>query len=127
MNFLDKLVDHIESSMTLYSPIRVGMLGTGNSIAIRPTPGSMPSGYLNGDRLRPFSFQVLAQHTDPQVAYYTLEEIADLLDAVNADISGDGYVMVRCELYIAPNFVEVTDQGLHIYTALFEAELLKEV
>jgi len=127
MNFLDKLVDHIESSMTLYSPIRVGMLGTGNSIAIRPTPGSMPSGYLNGERLRPYSFQVLAQHTNPQVAYYTLEEIADLLDAIDADISGDGYVMVRCELYTAPNFVEVTDQGLHIYTALFEAELLKEV
>ena len=39
MNFLDKLVDHIESSLTMYSPIRVGMLGTGNSIAIRPTPG----------------------------------------------------------------------------------------
>mgnify|MGYP001949236914 CR=1 FL=1 len=127
MNFLDKLVDHIESSMTLYSPIRVGTLGTGNSIAIRPTTGTMPSGYLNGERLRPYSFQVLAQHTNPQVAYYTLEEIADLLDAADADISGDGYVMVRCELYTAPNFVEVTEQGFHIYTALFEAELLKEV
>jgi len=127
MNFLDKLVDHIESSMTLYSPIRVGMLGAGNSIAIRPTPGSMPSGYLNGERLRPYSFQVLAQHTDPQTAYHTLEQIADLLDATDAGISGDGYVMVRCELYTAPNFVEITDQGLHIYTALFEAELLKEV
>ena len=127
MNFLDKLVDHIESSLTMYSPIRVGMLGTGNSIAIRPTPGSMPSGYLNGGRLRPFSFQVLTQHSDPQTAYYTLEEIADLLDATDASISGEGYVMVRCELYTAPNFVEVTDQGLHIYTALFEAELLKEV
>ena len=127
MNFLDKLVDHIESSLTLYSPIRVGMLGAGNSIAIRPTPGSMPSGYLNEGRLRPYSFQVLAQHTDPQIAYYTLEEIADLLDATDADISGDGYVMVRCELYTAPNFVEVTEQGFHIYTALFEAELLKEV
>src|SRR5690606_24125027 len=114
MNVLDKLVDHIESSLTLYSAIRVGMLGTGNSIAIRPTPGSMPSGYLIGDRLRPFSFQVLTQHTDPQVAYYALEDIAGLLDATDADISGAGYVMVRCELYTAPNFVEVTDQGLHI-------------
>lgn len=127
MNFLDKLVDHIEDSLTLYSSIRVGVLGTGNSIAIRPTPGSMPSGYLNGERLRPYSFQVLTQHTDPQVAYYALEEIADLLDATDASISGEGYVMVRCELYTTPNFVEVTDQGLHIYTALFEAELLKEV
>lgn len=127
MNFLDKLVDHIESSLTLYSPIRVGMLGTGNSIAIRPTPGSMPSGYLNGDRLRPFSFQVLTQHTDPQVAYYTLEEITDLLDAMDVAIQGDGYTMVSCAVYTSPNFVEVTDQGLHIYTALFEAELLKEV
>jgi len=127
MNFLGKLVDHIESSLTLYSPIRVGMLGAGNSIAIRPTPGSMPSGYLNGDRLRPFSFQVLTQHADPQVAYYALEDIADLLDATDVDISGEGYVMVRCELYTAPNFVEVTERGFHIYTALFEAELLKEV
>src|SRR5690606_27091403 len=127
MNFLDKLVDHIESSLTMYSPIRVGMLGTGDSIAIRPTPGSMPSGYLNGGRLRPFSFQVLTQHSDPHTAYYTLEEIADLLDATAACISGGGYGMVRCELYPAPKFVEVTGQGLQIYTALFEAELLKEV
>src|SRR5690554_7402385 len=127
MNFLDKLVDHVESSLTLYTPIGVGMLGAGNSNAIRPTPGSMTSGYLNGRRLRPYSFQVLTQHTDPQIAYYTLEEIADLLGDTDASISGGGYVMVRCELYTAPNFVEVTDQGLHIYTALFEAELLKEV
>src|SRR5690554_8053577 len=125
MNFLDKLVDHIESSLTLYSSIRVGMLGTENSIAIRPTPGSMPSGYLNGGRLRPFSFQLLTQHSDPQTAYYTLEEIADLLDATDADINGEGYVMVRCEPYTAPTLVEVTDHGPPLYTALFEAPLSK--
>src|SRR5690606_3682225 len=114
MNFLDKLVDHIESSMTLYSPIRVGMLGTGNSIAIRPTPRSMPSGYVNGDRRRSYSFLGRRWHTDQQMSYYTLEKIVDLRDVVNADSIGDGYVMVGCVLYSAPNFVEVSDQGLHI-------------
>src|SRR5690606_40933139 len=117
---------HVTGVQTCALPI-LGMLGAGNSIAIRPTPGSMPSGYLNGERLRPYSFQVLAQHTNPQTAYHTLEQIADLLDATDAGISGDGYVMVRCELYTAPNFVEITDQGLHIYAALFEAELVMEV
>jgi len=127
MDFLDKIVDHIETNLGLYSPIRVGILGPQNSIAIRPTPGSLPDGYLNGDRIRGFSFQILTQHENPHTAYTTLEEITDLLDAMDVDIQGDGYTMVQCAVYTAPNFVEVTPQGYHIYTALFEAELLKEV
>src|SRR5690554_7104010 len=75
MDFLDKIVDHIETNLGLYSPIRIGILGPQNSIAIRPTPGSLPDGYLNGDRIRGFSFQILTQHENPHTAYTTLEEI----------------------------------------------------
>lgn len=119
---MDQLIDYIESNLSLFVPIRVGMLGTGRSIALRPTPGTAPEGYLNGDRLRHFSFQVLVQHDDPKTAYDTIEAIADLLDAAELPVNG----AIKCEIYTPPNFVEVTEQGFHVYTALFEAEILKE-
>lgn len=132
MDFLDRVMDYLEANLSLYAPIRVGILGDGDSIAIRPTPGMPPQGYLTGDRLRVYSFQVLTQHQKPNIALGTLEAIAQALSGLEngAITSSDGsFSFVSCEVYTQPNFVEVTSQGVHVYTAIFHAELLvtKEV
>lgn len=129
MDFLDRMMDYIEANVSLYKPMRVGILGDGDSIAIRPTPGTPPNGYLARDRLRNYPFQVLTQHSNAGVAYQTLETITNVIDGLEngAIVSSDGsFVFVRCEVYTTPNFVEVTSQGHHVYTAIYQAELYIE-
>ncbi len=129
MDFLDRMIDYIEANVSLYKPMRVGILGDGDSIAIRATPGDPPDGYLAGDRLRNYPFQILAQHSSANTAYQTLETITKAIDGLGygAITSSDGsFVFVKCEVYTSPNFVEVTSKGLHVYTAIYQAELLIE-
>lgn len=40
MDFPDRLIDHIERNMNLYSTILIPMLQEGNSIALTPIPSS---------------------------------------------------------------------------------------
>lgn len=129
MDFLDRVIDYIEANVSLYAPMRVGILSDDDSIAIRPTPSTPPEGYLIGDRARNFPFQVLTQHSQANISYQTLEAITEALDGLRneAITSSDGsFVFVKCEVYTGPNFVEVTSRGKHIYTAIFQAELLIE-
>lgn len=128
MDFLDRVCDYLEQNLSLYTKIRVGILGSGDSIAIRPTPGMPPQKYLTGDRVRTYAFQVLTQHQSPKVALETLEAITRALQSLEngAIVSQDGsFVFVSCEAYTQPNFVEVTSQGTHVYSAIFYAEIFQ--
>lgn len=128
MDFLDRLLDKVETDNELFVPfIAVGSLNDGNSIALRQTPSSPNGRYYNGDRVDEFSFQLLVKHQNAQTAINTTQTITDYLDSLTDVQSGDGsFVLQNIEVTTLPNWVETTSSKEEVYTALFTALLLKE-
>lgn len=129
MDFLNSAKQYIEQNMTLFrSPISAGLLRDGDDIAIRPTPSTPPTRYMEGSKTINFQFQILVQHASNRIAYDTCQSIEMYLDGLQkgAIASSDGsFTFNKCEVYTTTNFVEKTSKG-HIYTAMFQAELLIE-
>lgn len=127
MDFLDRLIDYIESSVDLGPTIRVGKLSLeGSSISIRPTPSSMVDRYVDKDKTREYSFQVLMKDPNQFKVISKLDEITSLLDGIGhreITSNNNSFKLVKCEVYTLPNYVEETEHEEYIYTALFRAEL----
>lgn len=127
MDFLNKLMDFIEDELFLDVPVLPGKLEEeSQAIAIRPTPAGVDSRYLDKDKTHEFSFQVLSKDPNHMKALKVLYDITGLLDGLSngAIKSADGsFSFVKCEAYVFPNYVETTEHGETIYTALFTAEL----
>lgn len=127
MDFLDRLIDYIESNIVLSSSIIIGNLdGESESISIRPTPSNTISEYLDRDRTYEYSFQILYKHPHAIEVEKILYEITDLLDFMTSDdlISESGsFNLINCKPYVYPNYVETTDHNEVIYTAMYVAEI----
>ena len=125
MDFLNSVKVYLENELNLFaSVIQVGNLLDDNSIAIRPVPSGPVSLKLNGSKTRTYQFQILTKHSNTRMAYDDLEKINDLLDQNKAVTSSDGsFNLINIETYTSPNWVERTDKGQHIFTALYQAEL----
>lgn len=125
MDFLDRLIDFIEEHVYLDRHIRVGVLGSDkNSISIRPSPSQNTDRYGDGVAYE-FNFQITMKGEMPHTLN-KMYEITTLLDGLShSDItsSNDSFKLIRCEVSTRPNWVEETDRGNHMYTALFNAEL----
>ena len=128
MDFLDKCKQYIEDNLNLFvDHINVGLLRDGNDVAIRATPGNPPERYMDDSHIYNYQYQVLVKHQSPREAYDTAREIEFLLDGLKKDaITGDGFTFIKSDVYTPANFVEHTSTGEHIYTAMFQAELLRE-
>jgi hypothetical protein len=129
MDFIFRLRDYLESNVTLNAPVAAGTLTTKpKSVAIRETPGSIPSRYIDKGKIYEFNFQVLVKDPDFVTASNTCHAINDKLDGLpnGSIVSQDGsFIFVTCQTYTTPNWVEQNEHGEHIYTALFAAELEK--
>ena len=127
MDFLEQVKSYIENNVTLYkTPLSVSMLQPGNDIAIRSTPGSPSDRYVTGNKTHSFQFQILTKHKTDKTAYDAIQTITDELDSLTngAIISGDGsFILNKCEVYTLPNFIEQTEHGESIYSAMFQAEI----
>lgn len=127
MDFLDRLIDYIESNVTLDSVLRVGKLSLDSkSISIRPTPSSMIDRYVDKDKTREYSFQILMKDPNQFKVISKMDKITSLLDGIDhREIvsSNNSFKLVKCEVYTLPNYVEETEHEEYIYTALFRAEL----
>ena len=127
MDFLDRLIDYIESKISLDSDLRVGKLSPeSKSISIRPTPSSMVDRYVDKDKTREYSFQILVKDPNQVKVINKLDEITSLLDGIDhREIisNNNSFKLIKCEVYTLPNYVEETEHEEYIYTALFRAEL----
>ena len=127
MDFLDRLIDYIESNISLDSVLRVGKLSLDSkSISIRPTPSSMVNRYVDKDKTREYSFQILMKDPNQFQVISKMDEITSLLDGIDhREIvsNNDSFKLVKCEAYTLPNYVAETEHEEYIYTALFRAEL----
>lgn len=127
MDFLDRLMDFIEEHVTLNAELKSGKLDEEeHAITIMPTPSSMGARFMDKGKTHEYSFQVLAKDPDQVAVRRILYEITSLLDGLsNSAIKSenDSYIFVKSEVYVLPHYVETTDQGNYIYTAMFTAEL----
>ncbi|MFB4164804.1 minor capsid protein [Alteribacillus sp. JSM 102045] len=127
MDFLAQMKSYIEDSVQLYkTPLSVSMLKDGNDIAIRTAPGSAADRYVSGQKTHSFQFQILTRHETDKTAYDALQDITNEIDGLtNGTITScnGSFIFNQCEVYTLPNFVEETDHGESIYTAMFRAEI----
>lgn len=127
MDFLDRLLDYIEDRIDLEKPFSVGKLGTeSGSISLRQTPAGSLDRYADGDETFEYSFQITMKGEDQFKVIAKLNEITKLLNGLsNSAIKSenDSFIFVKCEVNVRPNWVEETERGNHMYTALYTAEL----
>ncbi|WP_161491008.1 minor capsid protein [Anoxybacillus sp. UARK-01] len=126
MDFLARVKDYLAANIELNAPITTPILSVdSSSIAIRQTPSSINSRYVEG-KITNFSFQVLVKDTSHVKAYNTIQAVFKALDGLpkGSITSYDGsFSFIKCECTTLPNFVEKTDKNEYIYTAIFQSEL----
>lgn len=126
MDFIARIKDYLTNNVSLSAPITTPLLSVDpKSIAIRQTPSSMNSRYVDGKTLN-FSFQLLVKDNSNLTAYNTIQAIFMALDGLpkgSINSNDDSFIFIKCECSTLPNFVEKTDKNEFIYTALFRAEL----
>lgn len=126
MDFLDRLLDFIESKVDLDAPFSVGRLGTSeNAYALRPSPSSPISRSLDKGKTYEYAFQILIKGTNQFKVIREMHEITKILDGLSnsAIQSEDGsFIFVKCEVYNYPSYLE-EDRDTTTWTAQFVAEL----
>lgn len=127
MDFLDRLINYIEKQVVMNAIMKIGRLDQNSSAAsIRQTPSGISGRFFDGGKTSEFSFQVLVKDSNHLKVINTLQQITDELDGLSnsaIESENDSFSFIKCEVYVNPNYVEETDHGEYIYTALFTAEL----
>lgn len=124
MDFLDRMLDKLETDVELFTFVKRGMLAEGNSIAVRPIPAPPNTTYLSNERIDNYSFQFLVRNKDVLLAEKTIESISEYLRNETAIESQDGsFTFVKLDITTMPNWVGMSEREEHEYTALFQAEL----
>lgn len=124
MDFLDRMLDKLESDVTLFTFVRKGLLAEGNSIAVRQTPTPPNTTYLDKNRIDNYGFQFLVRHKDVLTAENTIQSIYEYLCNRTDIESQDGsFKLVKIDVSTMPNWVGMSEREEHEYTAIFQAEL----
>ncbi|MER2057244.1 MAG: minor capsid protein [Niallia sp.] len=124
MDFLDRMLDKLESDVTLFTFVRKGLLAEGNSIAVRQTPTPPNTAYLDKNRIDNYGFQFLVRHKDVLTAENTIQSIYEYLCNKTDIESQDGsFKLVKIDVSTMPNWVGMSEREEHEYTAIFQAEL----
>lgn len=123
MEFLDDLMDYIDNNIDMGEGITIKMplLDENDSVAIRLLPSEL-NDYIVGSTFNK-SFQLLTKYKDQRKAIQVLEDITAAFHGKANIIHGDSYEVVSMECTTSTNWVETTDEGFYIYTALFNAEI----
>ncbi|CAI6304884.1 minor capsid protein [Bacillus sp. PS93] len=128
MDFPDRLIDHIERNMNLYSTILIPMLQEGNSIALTPIPSSDAENvyYMDGSIEKTYRFQILVKHKQQFVGYNSLLQIGEFLSGLQEDevqSSDNSFEFIKCNVSATPNFLGKSEQQEYVYASTFDAEL----
>lgn len=123
--FLDEVRAYLQANTTFEGAIKLSGTLDGSlksTVSIRSTPGRMGARYLQG-KDQGVSFQILAKDPSETVVAKLMDELANLCENLTKqDIPN----LVKCEIYVTPNFVEKTATNETIYQAMFNAEITKE-
>lgn len=121
MDLLDRLLDKLEEQ-SLFSSISVDvLLADDNTIALRQTPSSPLTRFLDNSKDDEFSFQIIVKNADQKTSIDTLQSIKEVLEKLNDLQSLDNsFTFIKCETYVNPTLVEKDSRGSYIYTALFK-------
>ena len=127
MNFLDAVMDYMDNQIDLGKNetqdvfATMPHLGEENSVAVRLIP-SAPIDYIAGF-IYEVGFQVLVKNKNQIKAITVATDIFTDLHHGQAQIAGEGFRCISVACTTLPNWVETTEDGYHIYTALFKAEI----
>ena len=125
MDLLDRVMDYLESNVNLNASITPALLGSGSSIALRLTPGSINTRFIEGFNAD-IGFQILAQDANHLRCIGVIEDIFRALEGLSKNdlvSQNNSFKLVSLKCTTLPNFVEKTEKGLFVYTALFSAEI----
>lgn len=127
MDFIDRLLDYLETNMNLFTKFSVDFLPSSNqAITIRRTPSAPLTRYLDNSRDDVLSFQILVKHKKQTEAINTLQSIITTLEGLEEGAiqsQNNSFEFLKCELYTSLTLVEKDEKGCFIYTALFNTTL----
>ncbi|WLR54835.1 minor capsid protein [Mesobacillus subterraneus] len=127
MDFIKQISQYLTDKVVLNAPITSPVLKSDpSSVAIRETPSSVSSRYLNTGKSVDFQFQILVKDPGIIKARDTINGITKALDGIlsgTVSSGDDSFSMTKCECYSFPSWVETNERNEHIFTALFTAEL----
>lgn len=118
MDVITAIASYLSANVTLNGAINTPLLKDGNNIALRLTPSSINTEYIEG-YTGDVAFQLLVQDASNSKAMNVCQDIYKALHGNKEAISN--CISLRCTTL--PNWVEKTDKNNHIYTALFVAEI----
>lgn len=122
--FYKSLSMYLSANLSLYAPIALsGLDSASNSISIYSMPTASGERFYDNERPRQVMFQMLTKHKEQKMAMDTLEDIANALERISFDIVG--YRLENCEVYSEPSFLEKNDKNEYIFTAAFNAVVIK--
>ena len=126
LDFLDRLKEFLEGSISIPTPISIGTYKeNGHDIAIRPSPSNIDIRYMNKNKVYAFGFQILVHHRENITAYREIERIRATLEDLSSDsiTSNNGsFELISMQCTTTPNYVQKTNHGV-LWTALFVAEI----
>jgi hypothetical protein len=130
-DFIDDVANYLEAKLDLFTSFTVDMLPDDpNALTIRRTPSAPAGRYLDGSKEWVISFQILVKHKDQWRAIQAINEITVHLDELGPDAlimpADSSYDFTKCEVYTMPVLVEKDSRKSYIYSALFNATLLKK-
>jgi hypothetical protein len=124
VNFIDAIMDHLESNLDLFKTFKADILGEDDdALAIKRIPSSPNMRFMDGSRDDVVAFQVLVRNKDQLKAINTIVAISNALESLPELIIDEGQ-LIKCELYSLPTIVG-SDRELYLYSALFNATIHK--
>ncbi|MDB0581383.1 minor capsid protein [Salinicoccus roseus] len=124
MMFVESLVNHINANTDLNVSMNIR---TEDSVLLRIAPSSPDPFNMDMQHSKNFSFQILTKHSNQFLAYSWIEQISQLLHGLSySDIQDDDYNLIVLEETTSPNFVETNSSNQHIYTAIYNAEIIRK-
>ena len=124
MDFLDRMLDQLETNVELFTFVKRGTLQDGNSIAVRSTPTPPNTTYLNKDRIDNYGFQFLVRHKDIIIAENTIQLIYQyLINRDDIESQNDSFKLIKIDVSTMPNYIGTNERQEYEYTAIFQAEL----
>lgn len=129
LDFLDSVMDAIESNVDLKGmTLRTAVLKT-ESIALLLTPNNDKQGYQDGSHERSFSFNLNAQSKQEVKVIDVLNAISAYFDNAELDSiksENGSFVLEDKETTSVTNIVSVTETADFIYSASFKIKLYIE-
>lgn len=125
LDFQDRLIDLIESSVELFAPIDVPVIKNDEGLSMTMSPIGRSSMDFSAEITREYGFSMAARSkSDLQAvnALYDINRFIDELEQGAVVSSNSSFIMNSIEVVSPPNLQAVSDAH-YVYTCNFKAEL----